>query len=166
MRDRLVALAAVLCFFAAAFTADAAPVDHWMNVKVSAKAGKLSLSNSGGTYSVAADTTPYVSTTLGKQAGHWIRVRVRFEAHDAVQVTGLLGENPWPHKLRIQPATDDDSSIGSIKKDGYFVIEGELTAEEEAGGDLYYLVPVTKGGTSFDPHTGFVLAKDARVVRF
>jgi hypothetical protein len=166
-RVRLVAAAAVVALAALGAQASGASQQHWVNVKVhAAKSGKVTLANSHGTFDVASDTDFGMKDLLAKLSGKWVRALVVVESGNDLRVTGLLGENPYPSKAKIQPATDDDSSIGSIAKHAYFVIHGDVQAEEEAGGDWYYTVHVASGGTSVDKTTGYVKFDDAKVVTF
>jgi hypothetical protein len=167
MRVRFAGLVAVvLGLCAVGAHAAPAPNSYWLAATVVASGGTVTLKDPNGVvYNVAADTNFEMTALLNDRAGNNLLLWVEDEK-GGVKVDYVLAENPANHNVKIQGATDDDGAIGYVKKHKLVLVSGETTAEEEAGGQLYYDIPVTGGGLSADKNTGYTLAVDLKIVQF
>jgi hypothetical protein len=138
-------------------------VEKWVKAKVASRASGIVLVEGGKDVAIDKTTTADMNTLLSSLEGKHVQAHVNVRPDGSVRVLGIAVKNATREAKDIQPATDDDSSIGSIAAGKVFEAIGSITAEEEAGGDLYYEVTVPSGGTAGDPNKGFVLASGLKL---
>lgn len=161
MRKLAAAFAAILI---AATPALCAPSHRWTRMRVDPLGKTVTLSaEHSKTRPISATTRPEMRDLLATLRGKWVNARVR-ESLGTVKVLELEAINESLGAISIVPATDDDAPIGKIVGKARFRALGIVRAEEEAGGNLYFIVPVRKGGEGGSPREGFVLSSSVQVV--